>query len=45
MIYQLTEPVLAPMRRGVQPVQMGGVMFDISVVFSASQSDPLGPGA
>ncbi|MGH3789065.1 MAG: YggT family protein [Pseudonocardiaceae bacterium] len=31
VIYQLTEPVLAPVRRVVRPVQMGGVMFDLSV--------------
>jgi YggT family protein len=31
VIYQLTEPVLAPVRRVVKPVQLGGVMFDLSV--------------
>ena len=31
VIYQLTEPVLAPVRRVVRPVRMGGVMLDLSV--------------
>ena len=31
VIYQLTEPVLAPVRRVVKPVRLGGVMFDLSV--------------
>lgn len=31
VIYQLTEPVLAPVRRVVKPVQLGGVMLDLSV--------------
>lgn len=31
VIYQLTEPVLAPVRRVVRPVRLGGVMFDLSV--------------
>ncbi len=32
VVYQLTEPVLAPVRRVVKPVRMGGVMFDLSVM-------------
>jgi YggT family protein len=37
VIYQLTEPVLAPVRRVVRPVRLGGVMLDLSltVVFVA----------
>jgi YggT family protein len=37
VIYRLTEPVLAPVRRVVRPVRMGGVSFDIalSLVFVA----------
>lgn len=31
VIYRLTEPVLAPVRRVVRPVRMGGVRFDLSV--------------
>ena len=31
VIYQITEPVLAPVRRVVRPVRLGGVMFDLSV--------------
>lgn len=31
VIYQLTEPVLAPVRRVVKPVRLGGVMLDLSV--------------
>lgn len=31
VIYRLTEPVLAPVRRVVQPVRMGGVSFDLAV--------------
>jgi len=31
VIYRLTEPVLAPVRRVVQPVRLGGVLFDLSV--------------
>ena len=30
-IYRLTEPVLAPVRRVVRPVRVGGVSFDIAV--------------
>ncbi len=32
VIYQLTEPVLAPVRRVVRPVRVGGVMLDLSVM-------------
>jgi YggT family protein len=32
VIYQITEPVLAPVRRVVKPVQLGGVMLDLSVM-------------
>ncbi|MGH3512191.1 MAG: YggT family protein [Pseudonocardiaceae bacterium] len=31
VIYRLTEPVLAPVRRVVRPVRMGGVSFDIAL--------------
>ena len=31
VIYQFTEPVLAPVRRVVPPVRLGGVMFDLSL--------------
>jgi YggT family protein len=31
VIYQLTAPVLAPVRRVVRPVRRGGVMLDLSV--------------
>lgn len=31
VIYRLTEPVLAPVRRVVRPVRLGGVLFDLSV--------------
>ena len=31
VIYQLTEPVLAPVRRVIKPVRLGGVMLDLSV--------------
>ena len=31
VIYQLTEPVLGPVRRVIKPVRLGGVMFDLSV--------------
>jgi YggT family protein len=31
VIYQITEPVLAPVRRVIQPVRLGGVMLDLSV--------------
>jgi YggT family protein len=31
VIYQLTEPVLAPVRRVVRPVRLGAVMLDLSV--------------
>jgi YggT family protein len=31
VIYRLTEPVLAPVRRVVRPVRMGGVSFDLAV--------------
>jgi YggT family protein len=31
MVYRLTEPVLAPVRRVVRPVRMGGVSFDFAV--------------
>lgn len=30
-VYRLTEPVLAPVRRVVRPVRMGGVSFDVAV--------------
>lgn len=37
VVYRLTEPVLAPVRRVVRPVRMGGVSFDLAVtlVFAA----------
>jgi YggT family protein len=31
VIYQITEPVLAPVRRVIRPVRLGGVMLDLSV--------------
>jgi YggT family protein len=31
VIYRLTEPVLAPVRRVVPPVRVGGVLLDLSV--------------
>lgn len=31
VVYRLTEPVLAPVRRVVRPVRMGGVSFDLAV--------------
>jgi YggT family protein len=31
VIYRLTEPVLAPVRRVVRPVRLGGMLFDLSV--------------
>lgn len=31
VIYRLTEPVLAPVRRVVRPVRLGGVSFDIAL--------------
>lgn len=31
VVYGLTEPILAPVRRVVRPVQMGGVSFDLAV--------------
>jgi YggT family protein len=31
VIYRFTEPVLAPVRRVVRPVRMGGVSFDLAV--------------
>jgi YggT family protein len=31
VIYRLTEPVLAPVRRVVRPVRMGGVSFDVAL--------------
>ncbi len=31
VVYRLTEPVLAPVRRVVRPVRVGGVSFDIAV--------------
>ena len=31
VIYRFTEPVLAPVRRVVRPVRLGGVLFDLSV--------------
>jgi YggT family protein len=31
MVYGITEPVLAPVRRVVRPVRLGGVSFDIAV--------------
>ncbi|MBV9060475.1 MAG: YggT family protein [Pseudonocardiales bacterium] len=31
VIYRLTEPVLAPVRRVVRPVRIGGVLLDLSV--------------
>ncbi|MFY9808732.1 MAG: YggT family protein [Pseudonocardiaceae bacterium] len=30
-VYRLTEPVLAPVRRVVRPVRIGGVSFDLAV--------------
>lgn len=37
VVHRLTEPVLAPVRRVVPPVWMGGVSFDLAVtlVFAA----------
>jgi YggT family protein len=37
VVYRLTEPVLAPVRRVVPPVRVGGVSFDLAVtlVFAA----------
>lgn len=37
VVYRFTEPVLAPVRRVVRPVRMGGVSFDLAVtlVFAA----------
>ncbi|MBV9729116.1 MAG: YggT family protein [Pseudonocardiales bacterium] len=36
-VYRLTEPILAPVRRVVPPVRMGGVSFDLALtlVFAA----------
>jgi YggT family protein len=31
VVYRLTEPVLAPVRRVVRPVWMGGVSFDLAL--------------
>jgi YggT family protein len=31
VIYRVTEPVLAPVRRVVRPVRIGGVLLDLSV--------------
>jgi YggT family protein len=31
VVYRLTEPVLAPVRRVVRPVRVGGVVFDVAV--------------
>jgi YggT family protein len=31
LVYRLTEPVIAPVRRVVRPVQLGGVSFDIAL--------------
>jgi YggT family protein len=31
VVHHLTEPVLAPVRRVVRPVRMGGVSFDLAV--------------
>jgi YggT family protein len=31
VIYRLTEPVLAPVRRVIRPVRIGGVSFDLAV--------------
>lgn len=31
VVYRLTEPVLAPVRRLIRPVRLGGVYFDLSV--------------
>ncbi|MGH3772565.1 MAG: YggT family protein [Pseudonocardiaceae bacterium] len=31
VIYRLTEPALAPVRRVVRPIRMGGVSFDLAV--------------
>lgn len=30
-VYRLTEPVIAPVRRVVRPVRLGGVWFDLAV--------------
>ncbi len=31
VVYRFTEPVLAPVRRVVRPVRVGGVVFDVAV--------------
>ena len=31
VVYRLTEPVIAPVRRVLPPVRMGGVYFDLAV--------------
>ena len=31
VVYRLTEPVVAPVRRVVKPVQLGGVSLDLAV--------------
>ncbi|MGH3785724.1 MAG: YggT family protein [Pseudonocardiaceae bacterium] len=31
VVYRLTEPVIAPVRRVVKPVQLGGVSLDLAV--------------
>jgi len=31
VVYRLTEPVVAPVRRVLPPVRMGGVYFDLAV--------------
>ncbi|MDQ2881904.1 MAG: YggT family protein [Actinomycetota bacterium] len=31
VVYRLTEPVLAPVRRVVRPVRVGGVSFDVAL--------------
>ena len=31
VVYRLTEPVVAPVRRVLPPVRMGGVCFDLAV--------------
>jgi YggT family protein len=31
VVYRLTEPVLAPVRRVIRPVRMGGVSFDLAL--------------
>ena len=38
MTYRLTEPVIAPVRRVLKPVNLGGVQFDLAftVVFIAT---------